>query len=99
MVSRGESKVVVWPAYFDSSRTREQGRRVPKRFAVEKPTCDDLIAAAKALRMPIVVEKDAAYPGTSWKRDGRLVIVKSGPKTAMLRKLGERLRAAREEKL
>jgi len=72
---------------------------VPKRFAVEKPTCDDLIAAAKALRLSAVVEKDAAYPATPWKRDGRLVIVKSGPKTAVLRKMGEQLRATKEEKL
>jgi signal recognition particle subunit SRP19 len=99
MVSRGESKLVVWPAYFDSSLTREQGRRVPIRYAVEKPTCDDLALAAKALKFQVVVEKEAAYPATPWKRDGRLILVKTGPKTAVLRKLGERLRVVKEEKL
>ncbi len=99
MVSRGEHKLVVWPAYFDSARTREQGRRVPKRYAVEKPTCDTLAAAAKMLKLQVVVEKDCAYPATPWKREGRLIVTKTGPKTAVLRRLGEQLRAVKEEKL
>ena len=99
MVSRGEHKLVIWPAYFDNALTRDQGRRVPKRWAVEKPTCENLAAAAKVLKLSVVVEKDCAYPATPWKREGRLIVSKTGPKTAILRKLGEQMRAVKEEKL
>jgi signal recognition particle subunit SRP19 len=98
MVSRGEAKLVIWPAYFDSTRTREQGRRVPRRFAIEKPTVDDLVAAAKGLMLNAIVEKEASYPATPWKQDGRLIVSKTEAKTEVLRKLGERLRANKEEK-
>ena len=99
MVSRGEAKLVVWPAYFDKTLTRDQGRRVPLRYAVDKPTCDDLVAAAKGLKLNAVVEKDAAYPATPWKHDGRIIVAKTDAKTVVLRKLGERLRVVKEEKL
>jgi signal recognition particle subunit SRP19 len=98
MVSRGEAKLVIWPAYFDSTLTRQHGRRVPRRYAIEKPTVDDLVLAAKGLKLNAVVEQEATYPATPWKQDGRLIVTKTGPKTEVLRKLGERLRANKQEK-
>ena len=37
MVSKDEDKYVIWPIYFDKSVSRLNGRKVAKKYSVEKP--------------------------------------------------------------
>src|SRR3989442_14220009 len=46
---KGERPIVLYPAYFDLGLARAQGRRVPKRWAVDSPTAHEGNAAAKGL--------------------------------------------------
>jgi signal recognition particle subunit SRP19 len=39
---------VFWTVYFDSTKSRSQGRRVPKDKATRSPTLDELFSAAKS---------------------------------------------------
>jgi signal recognition particle subunit SRP19 len=91
MVSRDEDKYVIWPIYFDAAASRFQGRKVPKKHAVEKPTSEDIAKAAKSLGMNPVLEKNAVYPGTPYKKDGRVIVDKKGPKTKLLIQIANRL--------
>src|SRR2546428_11998440 len=69
--------IVLYPAYFDLKRTRQEGRRVPKSLAVDGPTAEEIEKAAKALGLSPKVEADRAYPSSHWRKEGR-VLVKAG---------------------
>ena len=94
-VPKGDRPIVLYPAYFDVSRSREEGRRVAKRFAVESPTVQEVASAAKALGLEPKVEEDRAFPSTPWKKDGRVLVRADYFKTSVLRKVAERIKASR----
>jgi signal recognition particle subunit SRP19 len=91
MVSRGENKYVIWPIYFDKTVTRLAGRRVSKKHAVEKPTVEAILKAAKFLGLNPTLEKDCAYPSKHWKKEGRVLIDKKELKNKLLVKIANRL--------
>ena len=59
MVSRDEDKYVVWPVYFDKSVSKLDGRKVPKKHAVEKPSLENIAKAAKSLAYILFWKKTA----------------------------------------
>ena len=91
MVSRGEDKYVVWPVYFDKSLSKLEGRKVPKKNAVEKPSIDDIAKAAKSLGLNPILEKNVAHPSRHWKKEGRVLVEKKDTKTKLLIKIANRL--------
>src|SRR3989449_9231875 len=44
---KGDRPIVLYPAYFDLGRTRDQGRRVAERWGVDSPTAQEGTAAAE----------------------------------------------------
>ena len=32
-----KDKIVIWPVYFDASKSRKEGRRIPKKLAIKYP--------------------------------------------------------------
>jgi len=91
MVSKDEDKYILYPMYFDSTVSRLNGRRVPKKFAVEKPTSENIAKAAKSLGLNPVLEKDKVHPSTPWKKEGRVIVDKKGPKSKLLIQISNRL--------
>jgi signal recognition particle subunit SRP19 len=91
MVSKGEEKYVVWPVYFDKSVSRIAGRKVSKKDAVEKPSIENILKAAKSLSLNPVLEKEAMHPSKNWKKEGRVLIDKKDSKSKLLRKIANRL--------
>jgi signal recognition particle subunit SRP19 len=91
MVSRDDNKYVIYPQYFDRTLSRLQGRKVAKRHAVEKPSLETIAKAAKSLGLSVILEKDKMHSSTPWKKDGRILIEKKGPKTKLLLELSNRL--------
>ena len=91
MVSKDEDKYVVWPIYFDKTISRLDGRKVSKKYAVEKPSSDDIAKAAKSLGLNPVLEKDAAHPSRYWRKEGRILIDKKDSKIKLLRQIANRL--------
>ena len=91
MVSRGEEKYVIYPIYFDKSVSRLTGRKLSKKYAVEKPNIEDIAKAARSLGLNPVLEKDRAHPSTPWKKNGRLLIDKKDKKSKLLRQIASRL--------
>ena len=91
MVSRGEDKYVIWPVYFDKSLSKLEGRKVPKKNAVDKPSVDDIAKAAKSLGLNPVLEKNVAHPSRHWKKEGRVLVDKKDSKSKLLMKIANRL--------
>ena len=89
MVSRDENKLVIWPIYFDKSLSRARGRKIAKKFAVEKPNIETIAKAAKSLGLNPVLEKDAAHPSLHWKKIGRIIVDKKGSKTKILTQISK----------
>jgi signal recognition particle subunit SRP19 len=91
MVSKDENKYVIYPQYFDSMVSRLNGRKVAKKHAVEKPSLENIAKAAQSLGLNPILEKDRTHPSTPWKKEGRILVEKKGPKTKLLIQLANRL--------
>ena len=65
---------VIWPAYFDATLSRREGRRIPRSLAVEEPTVDEIATAVQQVGYDAVVERDVAYPRRHWEGSGRVLV-------------------------
>ncbi|GAA0287006.1 MULTISPECIES: signal recognition particle subunit SRP19 [Halobacterium] len=65
---------VIWPAYFDATLSRREGRRVPESLSVEDPTVDEVATAVQQVGYDAVVERDVAYPRQHWEDSGRVLV-------------------------
>ena len=92
---KGDRPIVLYPAYFDLGRSRDQGRRVAKKWAVETPTVEEVAAAAKALGLHPQVEDDRAFPSTPWRKEGRVLVRADYFKTSILQKVAQKIKGSR----
>jgi signal recognition particle subunit SRP19 len=76
--------LIFWPQYFDGKRSRSKGRRLPKKFAVEKVNLEDIAKAARNLGYNAEIERHYKYPKTWWEDSGRVVINSKGRKKSKL---------------
>ncbi len=65
---------VIWPAYFDATLSRREGRRIPESLSVEDPTVDEVATAVQQVGYDAVVERDVAYPRQHWEDSGRVLV-------------------------
>lgn len=72
--------IIFWPQYFDAKRSRSEGRRIPKKFAIEKINASDISKAAKRLGYNAQYEKGYHYPRSWWDEPGRVIIDTKGKK-------------------
>ena len=91
MVSRDDEKFVIWPTYFNKAVSRTKGRKVSKKYAVEKPSLENIAKAAKSIGLHPIVEKNCAHPSSPWKKDGRILIDKKGIKNKLLVQIANKL--------
>ena len=87
LVSKEGNKIVLWPEYFDSSLTKNLGRRVPTKLASTSPTVDDIAKAVKKLKLNPKIERTKSYPSRWWKQNGRVLVRSSDPKTKIIRRV------------
>lgn len=96
MASKGSDRFVLWPAYFDRSRSRAAGRRVPDSLAVREPDAAWVESAARKLGLDPQVEEKAAHPSIPYERAGRVLVARKGSKEQVVRQVAERMRAAQD---
>lgn len=65
---------VLWPAYFDATRTRSEGRRIAHTLAVEDPTVVELAQAVEQVGYEAIVERDVSYPRAPHEQSGRVLV-------------------------
>jgi signal recognition particle subunit SRP19 len=92
---RKQDKVILWPAYFDSAKTRREGRKVPKSLAVPSPKISELKEAAERLGLEHELIPDACYPKTPWLKTGMLLIAKKETKNRTLKEVAKQLQRIR----
>jgi len=88
---RKQDKIILWPVYFDSTKTREEGRRVPKGLAIPTPKLEDIQKAVERMGLQPAVVSDAQYPSASWQKTGLIAIPKRGPKTQIIQGVAKEL--------
>lgn len=88
---RKQDKILLWPAYFDSNKTRLQGRRIPKNLAIASPKLEEIQNAAKGIGLQPEVVFDVKYPKSPWQKTGYILIPKKGLKTQIIRKIAKEL--------
>lgn len=93
----GKGRQVIWPVYLDSTKSRKQGRRIPRSIAVESPKLQEIEQATRLLGYVTQVKLDSAYPKMGWEKKGCVLVEKRDSKNKVLRKIAERINALRKE--
>ena len=88
---RKQDKVILWPAYFDSTKTRSDGRRIPKSLAVPSPKISEIKEAAEKLGLDYELVLNAGYPKTPWLKTGMLLLTKRETKDQTIKKIAKQL--------
>jgi len=88
---RKQNKIVLWPVYFDSNRTRREGRRLPKKLAIPLPKLEEIQKAVVRMGLQPEIVADAVHPSSPWQKTGLLIIPKKYTKVETLRKIAKEL--------
>lgn len=94
---RKQDKAIIWPAYFDQTKTRKQGRRVSKSLAVQSPKVEEITEAAEKLGLRREVAAEAGYPKTPWAKTGMIMVEKKGSKEQTIKKIAKQLMKVRSK--
>ena len=94
---RKQEKAIIWPAYFDSGKTRKEGRRISKNLAVPSPKIPEIEEAATKLGLKPETVPDKGYPKTPWNKAGMMLVEKQGSKEQVIAKIAKQLMKSRNE--
>jgi signal recognition particle subunit SRP19 len=86
---RKKDRVILWPIYFDSTKTRSEGRRVTKKLAVSTVNLKDILGAAESLNLSSEIVSDASHPKLPNKKTGLITILKKEPKNEIIQKIAK----------
>ncbi|MGQ9538112.1 MAG: signal recognition particle subunit SRP19/SEC65 family protein [Candidatus Bathycorpusculaceae bacterium] len=95
MKMRKQDKLILWLTYFDSTKTRGEGRKVPKSLAVPSPKISELKEAVEKLGLEHELVPEASYPKTPWLKTGMLLVHKKETKNQIIRKIAKQLQKVR----
>jgi signal recognition particle subunit SRP19 len=93
---RKQNKIILWSTYFDSTKSWNEGRRVPKKLAVSSPKLQELQRAAQKAGIQSEAVPDVAHPATPWKDCGQLIVPKTEPKGKIVKKIAKALSDSRK---
>lgn len=88
---RKRDETCLWPVYFDSKRTRAEGRRVPRRLSKPSPTLGMIAKALENLGYSYRLVPEAAHPYLPWKKTGLILVRKVESKNKILKKVAREL--------
>ncbi|MFO8018352.1 MAG: signal recognition particle subunit SRP19/SEC65 family protein [Promethearchaeia archaeon] len=88
---------IIWPAYLDLKRSRSEGRRLPKKYAIDKISIKDIVKASRRLGYDVQVERRMRYPRTWWDRSGRVLIDTKGKrKSHVIKEIAKEIKKMRK---
>ena len=88
-------KIIIWPAYIDSKKTKKEGRRISLKKAVSSPKLREISAAAKKLNLNPEVENNKSYSRSWWESSGRILVDKNMSKREILLKISNMIKGMR----
>jgi signal recognition particle subunit SRP19 len=94
---RGEEnkKYAIWTFNLDRRRSRNKGRKIPKRFSAPNIKLSELVEACKELGIQCEAE-EKKYPKCWWEEGGRIWLPKAESKTKLMVKLAQKIVEIRE---
>jgi len=93
-----DGKIIVWPANLDSTKTRLEGRKIPKGQSVQAPRVDELAEAARRLSVDAEITPQKSRPRNWWEKTGYITVPKKSSRTELLRSLAGEVRRIRASK-
>jgi len=87
-------KYVIWPVYLDSTKTRKEGRKIPRRIAVSSPKLPEIEKATSSLGLEPIVNMEAIHPRARVR--GYVLVKKGGTKLGLLRDIAKKISEFRE---
>ncbi|MEM0226717.1 MAG: signal recognition particle subunit SRP19/SEC65 family protein [Thermofilaceae archaeon] len=97
-MEEGRRPVVLWPVYFDATKSRSSRRRVPASLAVRGVTPEDLLKAAQAAGYRAELDASAKHPATWFESSGRVLVYTDERKSLVIRKVAEQLKKLKSER-
>ncbi|MEM1731632.1 MAG: signal recognition particle subunit SRP19/SEC65 family protein [Desulfurococcaceae archaeon] len=88
-------RIVVYPSYIDSKRSRREGRKIPLKYAVPNPSIDEITQACKSLSLNPEIEQKK-YPRNPDEKI-RIVIDKKYSKIKTLIMISRKISETRRE--
>ena len=95
---RRSGKLTLWPAYFNTDYTWSQGRRVSKKLSLRGVKLDEIFNAAAELGLEPAMDDSAAYPKASWRKNGKVIVVKTEKKSELIKEIAKKIRYNRSRK-
>ena len=90
--------VMIWPIYLDSEKSLNEGRKIPKEYAIPEPRIKEIIKATQKLKYKYIAEEDKSYPGEWYNKSGRVIITTDESKKEILINLSNTIKQMRETK-
>lgn len=96
-VSKRDGYLVIWPQYFDATRSRKDGRRVSKLNSVPSPSTAEIALISRYVKLSPRLDEKATHPSLPWEKCSRVLLRrptikgKRISKQRLLRILGKRL--------
>lgn len=91
MVSIDDHKLIIWPIYFDRNVSRDNGRRITKKYAIDKPDIEKISKILRSLGISHNIEKNTSHPFRPWKKEGRIIINKKVDKNKLINQISKLL--------
>ncbi len=92
---RKQDKSIIWPTYFDQTKSRTKGRRVPKNLAIPIPKNEEIAAAIQKFGMKLEIFTDAGFPKSPGHKTGMIKVEKKTSKEQILKAIAKQLVKAR----
>ena len=92
---RDKDRMIIWPAYMDQSKSRSNGRIIPKRVSVKSPKLSEIADAAQKLGLNPDAEPDKFYPKSWWEHSGRVIVDKTSSKATIAKQIAEKIKDTR----
>ncbi len=88
----------IYPAYFEAGRSRQSGRRIPRKMALHSVDTKMIVQAAQRLNLEYQVNNAARYPTSWWATPGVVLIKKpeNNTKTQILKQLAKVMKSLKE---
>jgi signal recognition particle subunit SRP19 len=90
-----EKRLIIWPAYMDSKKTKNEGRRIPRNKAVSTPKIREINRAAEKLNLNPQALKGKSYPKSWWESSGRVEVDRKYSKRETIIKISNLIKATR----
>jgi signal recognition particle subunit SRP19 len=94
---KSKDEYVLWPIYFDLSKTRKEGRKVSKALAIENPSLQKIYEVATKLNLNPVEERDSRYPRFWWDKSGKILVDKKDRKYNLILDIARELKRPNEK--